>query len=148
MEEYISLLIEEILDAARYAPENFEFSTSDEEFMIQMIESENTPPISPEKLMGLMYIQFPPSEKLTNQQMQELNKAIEKTFMSFRMFVELPDEVPVKLRYELLRDLFKDKFNIKKGMNTHYDFCSGDCPPCLIADYCKINIENKKKAIK
>jgi len=148
MEKYVSQLIEDIQDAARYAPENVEFSSNDEEFMSQIIEAEKTPPISSEKLMGLMYIQFPPSDRLTIRQMIELNKAIEKMFVAFRIFVELPGTVPVPLRYELIRGLFKEKFQIKKGLNTHLDFCSGDCPPCAIAEYCRINIENKKKATK
>jgi len=148
MEKYVSQLIEDIQDATRYAPEDVEFSSNDEEFMGQIVEAENTPPISSEKLMGLMYIQFPPAEKLTTRQMIELNKAIEKTFVAFRIFIELPGTVPIQLRYELIRGLFKEKFQIKKGLNYHLDFCSGDCPPCAIADYCRINIENKKKAAK
>jgi hypothetical protein len=145
MEKYVTQLIEDIIEAAKWAPESFEFSTNDEEFMGQIVEAESAPPVSSEKLMGLMYIQFPPSEKLTINQMMDITKAIEKTFAAFRMYIELPDAVPTPLRYELIRDLFKEKFHLIKGMNHHFDFCSGDCEPCAIADYCKINIENKKK---
>jgi hypothetical protein len=148
MERYVNQLIEDIQDAAHLAPESFKFSSDDIEFMAQIIEAENTPPISSEKLMGLMYIQFPPSDRLTIRQMIDLNKAIERTLVTFRVFVELPGTVPVSLRYEMIRGLFKEDFQIKKGLNTHLDFCSGNCAPCSIADYCGINIENKKRAAK
>jgi hypothetical protein len=147
MEEYVNQLIEDIKEAALLAPEPVVFSSNDEEFMTQIAEAENTPPISSEKLMGLMYLQFPPSERLTIRQMIELNKAIEKMFVAFKIYIELPGTVPVPLRYEMIRGLFKEKFHIKKGLNCHLDFCSGDCPPCAIADYCSINLENKKKGL-
>ena len=147
MEEYVNQLIEDINEAALLAPEQVVFSSNDEEFMTQIAVAENTPPISSEKLMGLMYLQFPPSERLSIEQMIALNNAIEKTFVAFKIFIELPDTVPVPLKYEMIRGLFKEKFHIKNGLNCHLDFCSGDCPPCAIADYCIINLENKKKGL-
>ena len=147
MEKYVTQLIEDIMEAAKWAPESFEFSTNDEEFMGQIVEAESAPPVSSEKLMGLMYLQFPPSERLTIGQMIALNKAIEETFWVFKIFIELPEAVPVTLRYEMIRGLFKEKFHIMNGLNCHLDFCSGDCPPCAIADYCSINLENKKKSL-
>lgn len=148
MEEYVKLLIEDIREAARLAPDEFIFSTNDEEFMAQIVEAENTAPVSSEKLLGLMYIQLPPSDRLTIEQMKDLNIELEKTFTAFRMYIELPEAVPVTLRYELIRDLFKDKFQFRKGLNLHLDFCSGNCPPCPIADYCAVNIQNKAKSHK
>lgn len=148
MEEYVKQLIEDINDAALLAPEQVVFSTKEEEFIAQITEAENTPPVSSEKLMGLIYLQFPPSERLTIEQMIAINEAIEEMFAAFKIFIELPVAVPVTLRYELIRDLFKEEFHIMKGLNCHLDFCSGDCPPCAIADYCQINIENKKKGNK
>jgi hypothetical protein len=145
MEKYVSQLIEDIQDAEQLAPELVVFSANDEEFMVQIIEAENSLPTSSEKLMGLMYIQFPPSNMLTITQMQDLNRVVEKMFVAFRIFIELPDAVPIPLRYEMIRGLFKEELKLKKGLNTHLDFCTGVCPPCVIADYCRINIENKKK---
>lgn len=147
MEEYVNRLIEDIKEAALLAPEQVVFSSNDEEFIAQITEAENTPPVSSEKLMGLMYLQFPPSERLTVEQMMALNKAIEETFGAFKIFIELPGTVPVTLRYEMIRGLFKEKFHIMNGLNCHLDFCSGDCTPCAIADYCSINLENKKKSL-
>ena len=148
MEEYVNQLIEDIKEAALLAPEQVVFSTKEEEFIAQITEAENTPPVSSDKLMGLMYLQFPPAERLTIEQMIAINEAIEEMFEAFKIFIELPEAVPVTLRYELIRDLFKEEFHIMKGLNYHLDFCSGDCPSCAIADYCKINLENKSKGLK
>jgi len=142
MQNYINHLIEDLKDAKQLAPEALAFSPVYEEFEEQMLAIENAPDVSYEKLMGLTFEQFPPSTMLTEEQMLSLINALEDTFESFNICVDLPQEVPLKLKYDLIRDLFKEKLHFMPGFTCHFDFCSGYCPGCEIALYCKNRIED------
>jgi len=142
MQNCINHLIEDLKDAKQLAPEAPVFSKVYEEFEEQMLAIENAPDVSYEKLMGLTFEQFPPSTMLTEDQMLSLINALEDTFEAFEICIDLPEEVPMKLKYDLIRDFFKEKLHFMPGFTSHFNFCSGYCPDCEIASYCKSRIED------
>src|ERR1035437_6525116 len=141
MQNYINHLLEDIRQAKQMAPEKPEFSEDYEEFEAQMLAIENAPEITYEKLMGLTYEQFPPSNRLNDAQMMNLIEDIIDTFQAFDMWIDLPDAVPLAEKYELIRELFNEKINFMPGFSCHFDFCSGSCEGCKIEDYCPSNLE-------
>lgn len=147
MQNYINQLIEDLKKSKLAAPESPVLSEDYEEFEEQMLEIENAPDTNSDKLMGLSYEQFPPSEMLNEQQMQELINAIADTFNAYNMCADFPERMPLKMRYELLRDIFKEDIQYMPGFTHHYDFCTGNCEDCKIAEYCNVKdeiIENDK----
>lgn len=142
MQNYINLFIEDLNDAKRNAPESPEFSEIYEEFEEQMLAVENAPDKSFDTLMGIAYHQFPPSTMLNEEQIRSVIDALEDTFNAFNMSIDLPDEVPLIVKYELIRELFTEKTHYMPGFTNHFDFCSGYCPGCKIAEYCTSRIED------
>lgn len=142
MQKYIDSLVEDIKEAKRLAPPPFQFSEEYEEFESQMLEAENTPPVTSEQLMDLSPNQFPPSDKLTDNQMIEVINTLEETFDAFCIYIDLPDGVPTKLHYELLCEILNEDINLMPGFTHHYDFCSGYCPDCKISTYCNSKIDD------
>jgi hypothetical protein len=142
MQNYINLLIEDLQDAKSHAPESPEFSDIYDEFEEQMLAIENAPDKSFDSLMGITYQQFPPSTMLNEEQIRSVIDALEDAFDAFNMSIDLPDEVPLIVKYELIRELFTENTHYMPGFTNHFDFCSGYCSGCKIAEYCKNRIED------
>jgi len=144
MQNYVNQLLIDIRQAKLKAPEKPVFSDNYEEYNTQMLAVENTPDITCEKLMGLTYEQFPPSNQLNDGQMTNLIETITDTFEAFDMWIDLPEGIPLTEKYDMIRDLFKEKFSYMPGFSCHFDFCSGTCETCKIEHYCPSNLENSE----
>ncbi|MBN2662935.1 MAG: hypothetical protein JXR68_04735 [Bacteroidales bacterium] len=144
MQRYIEQIIQDLQDAKNNVPPDPELEKTEsyEEFAEKMFAIETAPSQPMKKLFGVNYEKLPPPEKLTNEQMQQLIDAIEDTFSEFNIGIDFKDEIPIKLKYEVLRDEFEDDFLYMHGFHTTIDFCDGWCPECKIADYCDIKYEN------
>ena len=142
MQNYVDHLLDDLKKAKQLAPEKPEFSEDYEEFDAQMLAIENAPAITYEKLMGLSYDLFPPSDMLTELQMTDLIDSITDTFEAFDMWIDIPDAVPLADKYDMIHDLFNEKVNFMPGFSCHFDFCSGSCEDCKIAAYCPTNLED------
>jgi len=157
MQKYINQVIGDIKAAQINVPPDPELGTEKtyEEFAEKMQAIENTPDVPAKQLYGVSYEELPPLEKLSEPQMQQLIDAIEETWIKFNISTEFPEDVPLKLRYELIRDCFKDDIHYMPGWSMHQDFCDGWCPECKIADYCtsineiwtKEELEEERKKI-
>ena len=136
MQHYIDQLIEDLKEAKKFTIADPVFSDDYDEFERQMLEIENAPDIQCKNLIGISFEQIPPPEKLSEIQMQQLVTAITDTFETFNISVDFTERMPLILRYELLRDIFKMDIQYMPGFTHHFDFCSGDCEECKIAAYC------------
>jgi hypothetical protein len=136
MQRYIDQLIEDLREARKHVPSEPKFSEDYEEFEEQMFAIETAPDVPMKKLFGVGYEELPPPAKLTEEQMQLLIDAILDAWEAFNCSVDFPENVPLKLKYELIRDEFADSIHYMPGYSMHYDFCSGWCPECKIIDYC------------
>jgi len=141
MQRYIDQLIEDLRKAKNHVPSEPKFSEDYEEFEEQMFAIETAPDVPMKKLFGVSYEELPPPERLTDSQMQQLIDAIVDTWEAFNCSADFPENVPLKLKYELIRDEFADPIHYMPGYSMHYDFCSGWCPECRIIDYCKTKDE-------
>ena len=108
-----------------------------EEFEEKLFEMETSPNIPCKKLFGVSFEELPPANKLTETQMQELIDAIEDTWSVFGIGACFPDEIPLQLKYELVKDTFLDDIHYMPGWQMTHDFCTGYCPDCKLKDYCE-----------
>jgi len=141
MQRYIEQLIEDLQNAKKNVLPEPDFGESYEEFEEKMLEIESTPEVSAKQIFGVSYEELPPVEKLTNEQIQILIDVICDTAAAFKCSFDFPESVPLKLQYQLIRNKFNEDIQIMPGFNLHFDFCSGWCPDCEIADYCKTKDE-------
>ncbi len=138
MHHYIQQLLEDFKKAAEKAsPKDIDFGESYEEFEEAMLEVENAEPVPPEEQFGVSYKELPPPERLTNEQMKLLIEAFITAVEAHGSGITFPDEgkAPVRIRYNALREQFKDGFYAMPGW--FIDFCDGWCPDCTFSDYCK-----------
>jgi len=138
MQLYISQLISDLQNAKKNVPPDPQLGTEKtyEEFEEKMFAIETTPPQSPKKLFGVSYEELPPVEKLNETLMQQLYDAIEATFNEFSCMFDFPEDVPLALRYKLVRDIFMKDIHLMPGFTSHFDFCTACCESCEIASYC------------
>ena len=138
MQRYIEQLIEGFRKAAREAsPKEIDYGETYEKFEAAMLEVESAEPVPPEEQFGVSYKELPSSELLTDDEMERLTDAIVAAVEASGGGITFPDKgnAPSSIRYEALREHFKEGFYAMPGWHT--DFCSGWCPDCIFADYCK-----------
>jgi len=146
MHRYIEQLIEDFKKAAETAnPKEIDYGETYEEFEAAMLEIENAEMVPPEEQLGVSYQELPPAEMMTEDQMERLTEAIVAAVEAQGSGITFPDhgKAPVRIRYEALREQFKDGFYAMPGWVI--DFCSGWCPDCIFADYCDVCKENWTK---
>jgi len=98
-----------------------------EEFEKKMFAIETAPSVPTKQIFGVSFDELPAPEKLSEKQMQQIIDAIVDTFEVFNIGVDFNEGIPLKLRYEILRDVFEDEVHYMPGFSSTYDFCSGDC---------------------
>ena len=145
MHRYINQLIEDFRLAARIKPREIDFGETYEEFEAAMLEIENEELVPPEEQFGVSHKELPPAKMLTDDQAERLTDAIVAAVEAQGTTVTFPDygKAPVKIRYEALREQFKDGFYSSPGWVI--DFCSGWCPDCVFTQYCDVCKEHWTK---
>lgn len=136
MNRYINQLIEDFKQAESKPQPKIDFGDTYEEFSKQMIEFESSDNAPSKEKIGVSYEELPPTDKMTDEQTPRLLEAMLNALSANGTEVTFPgDGIPVKLAYSELREHFKEGFNAMPGWTI--DFCSGWCPDCAFADYCK-----------
>jgi len=136
MQKYINQLIEDFAKAEADPTTEIDFGSSYEEFEKQMHAFENGKKVAPENLINVSYKELPPVEMLNKEQIQRLLISIFNALSAKGTNVSIPgDGVPVEIVYACIREKFKEGFHSMPGWTI--DFCSGWCPDCEFADYCK-----------
>jgi len=141
MQNYINQVIFDLHNAKKNAPEEPDFGDNYEDFEKVMFEIETAPSKSAKEIFGVSFEELPPPNRLTDFQMQQLIDAILDTFDAFNCSAELSEQMPLTLKYELLRSCFENEIHIMPGFSMHFDFCNGDCDECKKADYCEVKDE-------
>lgn len=138
MNRYIHQLIEDLEEAVALAPnreifyDNYEFESEDEEeasiaFIEHYLYGEQ---IELGKIVGIEQILLPPVEKLNKKQSAKLFPHLESLLSVHGFELDFPKNVPESLKYELLRQVWTDKFvPVKMGIQT-IEFCDYDCDFC------------------
>lgn len=79
---------------------------------------------------GLETIQFPPVEKLTGAQMDELVQALDCLLFSWNIFTDIPDGVPVETAYRLLVGVLDRSVTIVSSGMIGIEFCQYEVQEC------------------
>jgi len=140
MNPYIPHLITDIKNAHR--PDSFcnraDRSATFEEEM-EAVENYATGTNIPPSLShqcGLSIEQFPPAEKLTEDEMQTIIDAFQEMLSTRNMVADLPSGLPISRAYPLVIDLLKEDGWYLPGGTLHFDFCTGYAPDCELKEYC------------
>ncbi len=136
MQRYIDQLIEDFNRAEENPQPEIDFGETYEDFEKQMLEIENGATVTAKEKVGVSYDELPPADKMSVEQTQNLMIAMLNALKANGTDVHFPgDGIPVKLAYTEVRKLFNEGFKSMPGWTI--DFCSGWCPDCAFADYCK-----------
>lgn len=88
-------------------------------------------------IVGIPKEALPSPEQLNDVQVKLIHDDLEKMLIAWHFIPSPPEDVPLRIRYELLRDgLGKDNCFMGIG-DVHMDFCGGNCPCCRLLEYCK-----------
>ena len=139
MEAYIIHLLSDILEAKRPAqsalnyvyPEIAEDSPEEYERW-----PENDPPYTFGYYCGLEREQFPPAHLLSASQLERLCAAFSKMMFTWNLDTDIPDDVPLVKRYQLLVSTLDIKTEINNNSFITFDLCSYDPPSCPMGEYC------------
>ena len=144
MQSYINHLLSDIAEACREEqPETYSAATAENdvdaiERYFEEVERwlEHEPEHDFSYYCGLQKEQFPPTEKLTDDQMEAVSHAFEKLLFTWNIGVELPDKLPAARKYSLLVSVLERKVAIVENGFETIEFCSYDPPSCPFNEYC------------
>ena len=88
-------------------------------------------------VVGLMPEQFPPAQRLTTEQMQQVAKAFTALLFSWHISTDLPDELPIEVAYPLLVTALDKKVYLADGGMVTIEFCSYAPWDCPFGELCK-----------
>jgi len=85
---------------------------------------------------GLKLEDFPPGEKLVEDDLRSLTKSLVKMYESWNIMVDLPENLPAEFGYRLAVGLLKRPMPIMKHGFFGMDFCTGNPKGCEFQEYC------------
>jgi hypothetical protein len=138
MEKYIAQLIEDLQAAESVSINPMYLELDDEmECLRGSIEYLEGPSITFEQAFEIEKARFPPPEKLTPAQMQNIADAILSLWQAHNFYADIPKGLPVNLVYVLLVDKWNEEVQYVSRGEVHFDWlCYGD-EQCKIKDWCK-----------
>ena len=87
-------------------------------------------------ITGIRAEELPPSEQLTQDQQEELAKALEDLLNHFNFCLEFPAGYPMIMRYPFIREFWlSEQVALSFGTN-HIEFCDYDETNCPFPGYC------------
>ncbi len=140
MQSYINYLLEDIHAAKRPETPKKSILDSTESLEAHFAEIdkwvESDPPFTFSHHCGLKTEQFPPADKLTESQMNQVISAMEQMMHSWNVRIEIPSSVPIKMRYDLVIGILEEKISISTYGFFVFDFCTGNSEGCQLGEYC------------
>ena len=135
MEAYVVHLLSDILEAERPVQPMLSYvypEMADEEAE----EYETDPQYTFGYYCGLQQEQFPPAHLLNSLQLDRLCAAFSKMMFSWNLDTDIPDDVPLTKKYELLISTLGIKTEISSNHLHTFELCSYDPPSCPMGEYC------------
>jgi hypothetical protein len=144
MQKYINHLLADIINAQRPdqpIPETNPVSFSDEEKMMQHFEEverwlENDPVHTFSYYCGLEKVIFPPPDKLTDEQVLQINKAFRHLLFTWNLDADIPKKFPARMKYKLLVSTLDKKTDIVNDGFITFEFCQYDPLSCPFEAHC------------
>lgn len=85
---------------------------------------------------GLKTEAFPPHDQLRDDDVGKICNAFMAMLNSWRFDLDLPDELPLHRKYELLVGLLDHECTLVNTGRFVFDFCTGYAPGCKLREYC------------
>jgi hypothetical protein len=139
MDAYIVHLLSDILEAegpALSPPNFFYLENTEDDTEDPERWPENDPVYTFGYYCGLSREQFPPADRLNSLQMEKLCAAFTRMMFSWNLDTDIPDDVPLAKKYQLLVSTLDIKTDICNRDLTTFDLCSDDPPSCPMGEYC------------
>lgn len=144
MQSYINHLLSDIADACReeqpetYSPAAAENDMDAMERYFEEVERwlESDPEHDFGYYCGLHKEQFPPPEKLTDEQMESVCRAFYTLLFTWNIGVDLPEQLPAATKYTLMVSILERKVTIVNTGFETIEFCTYDPPSCPLNEWC------------
>lgn len=137
MNHYLAHLISDMQAAATRVPKSrIPEGTFDPDYMMELEESAKKPM---SEWFGMQKQEFPPSEKLTAEQLELMATEFEQLWAAYSFEPDFPDGLPAKRRYELMRDYLDEPTqHWPGGWVHHFEFCEYDPANCPFGEeFCR-----------
>lgn len=85
---------------------------------------------------GLEAEDFPPAEQFSDEEIGQVYKAFEKLLFSWNAGIDLPENLPLPLRYKFMVNTLSEGFAPLNHGIMHFDYCTGYAPDCVFGKYC------------
>ncbi len=137
MQHYIDYLICDLQNAKKNVPQEKQPGEGYEAFENHMMELEESPDVLLSDLFGIKSDVFPPLEKLTDEQVEQLNTAIIEMWAAFNIKAVFPENLPARLLYPALLTLFSKSMHYWPGWHMGLELCNFDPDKCPFGtEYC------------
>ena len=139
MQKYINQLLEDMVAAHHHATED---KPADRSFSIEQHFEElekwlaQEPEYTFAEHCGLKPEQFPPAERLTDEQLLIIYKAYGQLLYSWNLDADIPESLPLRRAYPILISTLHHKVEIVNDGFIIIEFCSYDVPSCPFAEHC------------
>lgn len=129
MQHYLDQLIEDMhLAAAQVPPSKIPEGTFDPEYMLELEQMQDQPMSA---WFGLSKEQFPPSGKLTSNQLELMVSEFEQLWDAYSFSPYFPEGLPARRRYELMREfLDQECSHWPGGWVQYFRFCNFEQEHC------------------
>ena len=137
IQQYVDYLIIDLQNAKKNVPEETKPGEGYEAFEEHMMALEESPDMRLSDIFGISEEVFPPSEKLTDSQLEQLNAAILDMWDAFNIEASCPENVPAKLLYPALVEQFKIETQYWPGWTKGLELCNFEPDKCPFGkEYC------------
>ncbi len=154
MKNYVSQLLADMKSAAKNLPStpNYKDLYPDHpahDFGLEYIVAWECTPFEPmSDIYGIKAEAFPPDDKLTDEEVAELNDGILQLWLAYNTDADIPDNAPPRLLYKVLRDAWANEeiqfFSPEMGGFSTMEFCDVEPESCRWGAFCKC-IESAKE---
>ena len=138
MSKYLTHLIEDMQQAAKNLPAKPYLELSeDDECLRGVIEYESIEPKPMQEWFGIDKANFPPAEKLSNDELELMVKEIIKLWHAYNFDPVLPKNLPARIAYQTLVNYFDKPVTwVSEGI-IGIEFCEYDTKNCPFpSEYC------------
>lgn len=143
MDKYLQQLLEDLKSATQHVAWPFPDDQSDAaavgDWLTEQDEEKAAPRIQLEEWTGIQQTQFPPEKLLSDEQIDQLFKAITDMLVAHNYTATFIFAMPTRTKYELLRTHFKQEVIQRQWHMGFFELCFTNKahPNCLMGDACQ-----------
>lgn len=130
MQKYVDYLIIDLQNAKKNVPAGTKPGDGYETFEDHMMALEESPDIRLSDLFGISEEVFPPTENLSEIQLEQLNEAILDMWRAFNIETDYPEDVPATLLYPALVAQFSKETHYWPGWQMGIELCNFEPDKC------------------